>query len=105
MSAAGNCSLEETRRAQRWRFTVEYGDSAADSCPHLDTASWRKRDRHTDGDLSLSVEIQVEIHVASRKLHVAAKEVCTELEIHDSMWRFRQRFMFAAGNCILQQKR
>ena len=89
MSAAGNCILEQKRQAQRWRFTVECGDSGGDSSLQQETAFWSRKDRHRDGDSLSNVEIQMEIHVCSRKLHFGAKETGIEMEIHHPMWRFR----------------
>ena len=81
-------------------MTVEGGDSGGDSYLQLKPAFWGKRDRHSDRDSLANVEIQVEIHVCSRKLHFGAKE--TEMEIHHQMWRLRRRFMSAAGNLFLE---
>ena len=89
---------------QMWRSTVECGESGGDSCLQLETACWSKTHRHRGDSLS-NVEIQVEIHVCSRQLHFGAKGTGTEMEIHCWMWRFRWKFMFAAENCILEQKR
>ena len=69
MSPAENCILEQKRQAQRWRFTIDCGDSCGDSCPQLETAFWSKRDRHKDGDSPSIVEIHVEIQVPSWNLH------------------------------------
>ena len=104
-SAAGNCILQIKSRAQRWRFTVECGDSGEDASLQLETAFWSKKARHRDGDSLLNVEIQVGIYLCSWKLHFGAKETSTEMEIHCQMWRFRWRFISVAGHCILEQKR
>ena len=82
MFVAGNCILEQTRQAKRWRFIIECEDSGGESSPQLETAFWSERDRHRDGHSPLNVEIQAEIEVCSRKLHLGAKETGTEMEIH-----------------------
>ena len=92
ISAAGNCMLEQKRQAQQSTFTNECKDSSKDSCLQQGTAFWSKRDRHRDGDSLSKMEIQVEIHLCSRKLHVGAKETGTEMEIHCQRWRFGWRF-------------
>ena len=74
--------MKQKRQAQRWGFTVEDGDSGGDSSLQQATAFWSKRARHRDGDSLSKMEIQVEIHLCSRKLHFEPKETSTEMEIH-----------------------
>ena len=49
MFAAGKCIVEQTRQAERWRLTVECGDSGGDSCLQLEL-HFGAKEMGTDGD-------------------------------------------------------